>query len=160
MAGLVEIYLMHGWPSIFIQNAVPGRSLLLWLDGQSKYYQPDVVCARNIAVYHLTTTYEFQPLDCGIFGPFKVCHCFFQEKLPPSLTIVTCCSQAWFKSLIPDNIIARFKTHNVFPCNRNTIPYNDDGNKYFNCMHCLVNKMVDHLEVAMVDESKLVKYYL
>ena len=60
----------------FIVNAVPGRPLLLLLDGHSTHYQPDVVhFAKDHEIIMLClpphTKHEVQPLDYSVFKPLK-----------------------------------------------------------------------------------------
>ena len=111
-------------------NAVPGRPLLLLLDGHSTHYQPDVVhFAKDHDIIMLClplhTTHEAQPLDCGVFKPLKaqwtnVYHHFFQNnpgKVFNKFNFNLLFSQAWMKALIPTNIIAGFRTCGVFPFN-------------------------------------------
>ena len=89
--GWINTELFEGWVcELFIHNAVPGRPLLLLLDGHSTHYQPDVVkFAREHDIIMLCfpphTSHASQPLDCGVFKPLKsewtnVCHTFFQNN--------------------------------------------------------------------------------
>lgn len=89
--GWINTDLFEGWLiEHFIEYAVPGRPLLLMLDGHSTHYQPAVVrFAKEHGVIMLClpphTTHESQPLDCGVFGPLKtkwseICHQFFQKN--------------------------------------------------------------------------------
>jgi len=133
--GWINADLFKGWMvEHFIQYAVPGRPLLLLLDGHSTHYQPDVIRfarAHNIIMLCLPphTTHESQPLDCGVFKPLKskwtaVCHTYFQKhpgKVITRFNFNMLFSQAWLKSLIPSNIIAGFKTSGIFPYNPSSI---------------------------------------
>lgn len=127
--GWIDTELFEGWLSEhFIQCAVPGRPLLLLLDGHSTHYQPRVVRfakEHNVIMLCLPphTTHKSQPLDCGVFGPLKakwteVCHHFFQNnpgKVITKFNFNMLFSKAWLKSLTPANIIAGFKTCGIYP---------------------------------------------
>ena len=127
--GWINTDLFEGWlVEHFLQFAVPGRPLLLLLDGHSTHYQPHVVrFARDHDIIMLClpphTTHESQPLDCGVFKPFKskwteIYHRYFHKnpgKVITRFNFNMLFSQAWLKSLIPSNIIAGFKTCGVYP---------------------------------------------
>ena len=143
--GWINSDLFKGWMvEHFIQYAVPGRPLLLLLDGHSTHFQPDVIRfarEQNIIMLCLPphTTHESQPLDCGVFKPLKskwteICHCYFQKhpgKVITRFNFNMLFSQAWLKSLIPCNIIAGFKTCGVYPYNPSAIsvPLDDTGSE-------------------------------
>ena len=139
--GWINTDLFEGWLSEhLIQYAVPGRPLLLLLDGHSTHYQPEAVRfakCQGIIMLCLPphTTHESQPLDCGVFKPLKskwtdVCHRYFQKnpgKIITKFNFNMLFSQAWLKSLIPSNIIAGFKTCGVYPYNNAAIAVPDDS---------------------------------
>ena len=139
--GWINTDLFEGWLSEhFIEYAVPGRPILLLLDGHSTHYQLDVVTfakTHNIIMLCLPphTTHESQPLDCGVFKPLKnkwteVCHRYFQKnpgKLITKFNFNLLFSQAWLKALIPSNIVAGFKTCGVYPFNQNAISVPGDS---------------------------------
>ena len=100
--GWITTELFESWfTEMFLPNAVAARPLLLLLDGHSSHYQPDVI---HLAIEHEVlilclpphTTHATQPLDCGVFSPFKaqwstVCHEFIRkilEKLLLDLTLM------------------------------------------------------------------------
>ena len=70
----------------FMRYAPASRPLILFLDGHSSHYCPDTIklAADNgiiIFTFPPNTTHLTQPLDKGVFGPFKqhwrrVCHDF------------------------------------------------------------------------------------
>ena len=127
--GWINTGLFESWVcELFIHNAVPGRPLLLLLDGHSTHYQPDVVkFARehNIIMLCLSphTSHASQPLDCGVFKPLKsewtnVCHTFFQNnpgKIITRFNFNSLFSQAWLTAVNPANIIGGFKRSGVCP---------------------------------------------
>ena len=89
--GWINTDLFEGWlAEHFIRHAVPGRPLLLLLDGHSTHYQPDVIrFARDHDVVMLClpphTTHEAKPLDVGVFSSLKsqwtqVCHDYFHKN--------------------------------------------------------------------------------
>ena len=97
-------------------------------------FQPDVIrLAREIGVIMLCLpphkNHETQPLDCGVFSPLKthwttVCHNFSHKnpgKVITKFNFNSVLSKAWFQSLTPANLIARFKTCGVYPLNRTAI---------------------------------------
>ena len=127
--GWINTDLFEGWlAEHFIRHAVPGRPLLLLLDGHSTHYQPDVIrFARDHDVVMLClpphTTHEAQPLDVGVFSSLKsqwtqVCHDYFHKNSGRVITKFNfnlLFSQAWLKYLVPGNIIAGFKKCGVYP---------------------------------------------
>ena len=114
----------------FLEHAVSARPLLLLLYGHSTHYQLQVVhLAKDHGVIMLCllphTTHESQPLDCGVFGPLKskwcnVCHTFFQKNPGRVITkfqFSALFSQAWARAISPVNIIAGFRTCDIYPFN-------------------------------------------
>ena len=85
------------------------------------------------------TTHATQPLDCGVFSPFKaqwstVCHEFIQKnpgKVITRFNFNGLFSQAWLKSVNPSNMIAGFKVCGVYPVNRQAVKPN--GGTKNNC---------------------------
>ena len=110
----------------FMLYAPASRPLLLLLDGHSSHYCPDTIklAAENgIIIFTLppNTTHLTQPLDKGVFGPFKthwkrVCH-DFQVSHPGRVVnhynFCSLFSKAWIKSMTCVNIMAGFGTTGV-----------------------------------------------
>ena len=131
----------------FIVNAVPGRPLLLLLDGHSTHYQPEVVrLARDHDIIMLClpphTTHEARPLDCGVFKPLKaqwtnVCHQYCQKnpgKVISKFDFNLLFSHSWLKALTSANTVAGFRTCGVYPFNSAAIsvpdaPENGNGDE-------------------------------
>ena len=76
--------------------AVPGRPLLLLVDGHSSHFDPNSIrFARDhsVIIFSLPphTTQEAQPLDVSFFGPLKknwsnVCHDYIQSSPGKAIT--------------------------------------------------------------------------
>ena len=85
--GWTNSILFDSWfKKLFMRYAPASRPLILFMDGHSSHYCPDTLdlAAENgIILFTLppNTTHLTQPLDKGVFGPFKqhwrrVCHDF------------------------------------------------------------------------------------
>jgi hypothetical protein len=66
----------HWLKDHFIRYAVPGRPLLLLLDGHSSHYEPmsiEIALKEDIIIFCLPphTSHESQPLDCSVFKALK-----------------------------------------------------------------------------------------
>ena len=77
-SGWIDQELFFKWfSSHFLQHAVPGRPLLLLLDGHSSHYTLELVQAaaeKDVIIFCLPphTTADSQPLDTSVFGPLKI----------------------------------------------------------------------------------------
>lgn len=117
----------------FLRYAPASRPLLLLLDGHSSHYNPDVInLAAENGVIVLTlppnTTHLTQPLDKGVFGPFKLHWKRVCEDYLASHGDRICCynfcqlfSKAWIESMTTSNIIAGFQTTGIYPVDREAI---------------------------------------
>ena len=85
--GWMDSRLFHMWfRRHFLRYAPATRPLLLLLDGHTSHYCPDTInlaAEQGVIIFTLppNTTHLAQPLDKGVFGPFKqhwrrVCHDF------------------------------------------------------------------------------------
>ena len=115
--------LFHNWfKKQFLRYAPASRPLLLLLDGHSSHYHPDTIKAAiksGVIIYFLppNTTHLTQPLDKGVFGPFKkhwrrVCHDFqvsHPGKVVSDFNFCQLFSKAWIESMTTMNIIAGFQ---------------------------------------------------
>ena len=125
----------HWLKDHFLRYAVPGRPLLLLLDGHSSHYEPasiELAREEGVILFCLPphTTQDSQPLDCTVFGPLKrhwsnACHDFQQRN--PGMMITKfnfsrVFSEAWLKALTPGNIVVGFKKCGIHPFNRDAIP--------------------------------------
>ncbi len=151
----------HWLKDHFVRYAVPGRPLLLILDGHSSHYEPvSVELARkeDIILFCLPphTTQDSQPLDCTVFGPLKrhwadICH-EFQQTHPgmviSKLNFSKYFAEAWLRALTPSNIIAGFRKCGIQPFNREAIPVPDEQH------HSDVDKC-DEAEERLEDHSGL-----
>ncbi len=134
-----ELFL-HWVQKYFLRYAVPGRPLLLILNGHSSHYEPasiELARKEGIILFCLPphTTQDSQPLDCTVFGPLKrhwsdVCH-EFQQTHPgmviSKLNVSEHFAEAWLRALTPSNIIAGFRKCGIHPLNRNAIPVVNDA---------------------------------
>ena len=130
----------HWLKNHFVRYAVPGRPILLLLDGHSSHYEPasvEFANEENIILFCLPphTTQDTQPIDWTVFGPLK-CHwsnvCHQQQLCNPGMIISklnfsNIFAEAWLKALTPVNIVAGFKKCGIYPFNRNAIPFSNEG---------------------------------
>ena len=99
VGSIINTELFEGWlEEHFIRHAVPGRPLL-FLDGHSTHYQPDVMhFAHDHDIVMLClpphTTHEAQPLVVGVFSSLKsqwtqVCRDYFHNNPGRVITKLT-----------------------------------------------------------------------
>ena len=111
----------------FMRYAPVSRPLLLLLDGHSSHYCPDTLklaAENDIIILALppNTTHLTQPLDKGVFGPFKthwkrVCHDFQVSHPGHIVNYYNFCSlfsKAWIESMTSVNIMAGFETTGIY----------------------------------------------
>ena len=132
--GWMDSRLFHMWFRHFLRYAPATRPLLLLLDGHTSHYCPDTInlaAEQGVIIFTLplNTTHLTQPLDKGVFGPFKqhwrrVCH-DFQISHPGQVVnhYSFCChfSKAWVESMTAVNITAGFQTTGIYPINREAV---------------------------------------
>ena len=108
-----------------------GHILRILLDGHSSHYCPETIhlaAEEDVIIFTLppNTTHLTQPLDKGVFGPFKdhwrqVCHDFqvsHPGKVVSNYNFSKLFSKAWMESMTCTNIVAGFHTTGIFPVNR------------------------------------------
>ena len=134
-SGWTDRDLFHGWlENHFLAHAVPGRPLLLLVDGHSSHYDPDSIRfarSHSVIIFCLPphTTHEAQPLDISFFGPLKknwseVCHRFLQSfpgKVITKLNFNEHFSKAWLKTCSPQTICAGFRRAGIIPFSPETL---------------------------------------
>ena len=82
-----------------------------------------------LMTFHPHTTHKMQPLDCGVFGPFKT---FYNKAMnnwmispgnagkPVTIYDISyLVGQAYPRAFVPNNIVNRFKCTGFFPFNEN-----------------------------------------
>ena len=130
--GWMNSFLFHSWfKKVFLHYAPASRPLLLLLDGHSSHYCPETIklaTENNIIIFTLppNTTHLTQPLDKGVFGPFKmhwkrVCHDYMATHLGQVINhynFVRLFAKAWVESMTTTNIVAGFETTGIYPINR------------------------------------------
>ena len=133
--GWMDSELFHLWfQRHFLRYAPAVRPLLLLLDGHSSHYCPETIrlaAEENVVIFTLppNTTHLTQPLDKGVFGPFKgrwkeVCHDFLVSHPGQVVTrynFSRLFSRAWMESMTCSNIMAGFRKTGVYPLNRNAV---------------------------------------
>lgn len=142
-SGWTERKLFHGWlVEHFLAHAVPGRPLLLLVDGHSSHYDPDSIRfarSHSVIIFCLPphTTHEAQPLDISFFGPLKnnwseVCHRFLQAnpgKVITRFNFNQLFSQAWLKTCSPEIICSGFRRAGIIPFSPETLIQRCPGSK-------------------------------
>ena len=133
--GWMQGKLFNSWfRKQFIPHAPAGRPLILLLDGHSSHLNPDTIrfAAENgVIIFALppNTTHLTQPLDKGVFGPFKchwkqVCHNYMIShpgQVVNEYNFVSLLSKAWLESMTAVNIIAGFQTTGIYPLDPDVI---------------------------------------
>ena len=113
-----------------MQAIPPARPVLLLLDGHASHVSIEAVeFARNDEVHVLClpahTTHVLQPLDVGVFKPFKSAYNKACKRLManhPHRVVTTdqiagLVGTAWPQSLTPVNIMSGFKKCGIYPLN-------------------------------------------
>ena len=119
---------------IFLRYAPASRPILLLLDGHSSHYCPDVIQVASdneVIIFTLppNTTHLTQPLDKGVFGPFKahwklVCHDYLVShpgQVINPYNFVRLFSKAWIESMTTSNIAAGFEITGIYPVDREAV---------------------------------------
>ena len=133
--GWMDSRLFHLWFKRHFLRYVPAtRPILLLLDGHSSHYCPDAInlaAEQGVIIFTLppNTTHLTQPLDKGVFGPFKqhwrrVCHDFqisHPGQVVNSYNFCQLFSKAWVESMTAVNITAGFQTTGIYPINREAV---------------------------------------
>ena len=134
-SGWMKAKLFDSWFRKHFMRYIPAsQPLLLLLDGHSSCYCHDTIqlAAENgiiIFVLPPNTTHLTQPLDKGVFGPFKlhwkrVCHDFQVSHPGQVVNRYNFCSlfnKAWIESMTCVNIMAGFETMGIYPVNQDVI---------------------------------------
>ena len=116
--------LSRGFIIPFLVYAPPARPILLLMDGHSSHFSPVFInkaAEEQVIVFCLPphSTHKAQPLDKGVFGPFKrawreECHTYMLEN-PGKLVTRYQFSYLFGQAMIPLNIIAGFPVTGVYP---------------------------------------------
>ena len=123
-----EIFLV--WLQHFVDSIPPVRPVLLILDGHSSHVTIEAIeLARSNDVLMLClpshTTHILQPLDVGVFKPFKAAfskasHQFIMQNPGRVITndvLASLVGDAWPHAFTPLNIMAGFKKCGIHPFN-------------------------------------------
>ena len=133
--------LFRAWfRKIFLRYAPASRPILLILDGLSSHYNPDTIkmaTENEVIIFTLppNTTHITQPLDKGVFGPFKahwklVCHDYLLSHpghVINPYNFVQLFSKAWLESMTAANIAAGFEVTGIYPFNRQAVHLPSDS---------------------------------
>jgi len=110
------------------------------MDGHSSHYRPDTLSLASesgIIIFTLlpNTTHLLQPLDKGVFGPFKahwkrVCEDFkvSHRQVINEYNFCSLFSKAWLESMTISNIAGGFRTTGLYPLNRDAIQLPGESN--------------------------------
>ena len=122
--------LFRAWfRKIFLRYAPASRPILLLLDGLSSHYNSDTIkmaTENEVIIFTLppNTTHITQPLDKGVFGPFKAHWCattIFSLTQGTFITFFQIFSKAWIESMTAANIAAGFEVTRIYPLNRQAV---------------------------------------
>ena len=133
--GWIDQELFYYWLSdIFLKHIPPQRTVLLLLDGHSTHFTPYAVslAAKNgVTILCLPphTAHAAQPLDVSFFGPLKkhwssACHSVMAEnpgRVVTKFSFSSLFSQAWYKAIKLETIVAGFQKVGVCPFNCSAI---------------------------------------
>ena len=133
--GWTNSVLFDSWfKKMFVRYAPASRPLILFMDGHSSHYCPETLAlARENGIIIFTlppnSTHLLQPLDKGVFGPFKqhwkrVCQDFKASHPGQVINDYNFCrlfSKAWLESMTTSNIAGGFRTTGIYPLDRNAI---------------------------------------
>ena len=133
--GWMTAKLFNDWfRKIFLRYAPASRPVLLLLDGHSSHYCPDTIqlaTDNEVIIFTLppNTTHLTQPLDKGVFGPFKahwklVCRDYLVShpgQVINPYNFVRLFSKAWIESMTASNIAGGFEKAGIYPPNRNAV---------------------------------------
>lgn len=110
------------------------QPILLIFDGHASHTSKQLIdwaVANNIILFVLPahTSHILQPLDVGIFAPFKgyyyrECAVFMRENMGRSITkyeMTEIACKAYLRAMNPANIVAAFKKTGIYPLDRNVI---------------------------------------
>ena len=134
-SGWTNSSIFYSWfQKLFLRYTPASRPLILFMDGHSSHYCPSTLALAHengIIIFTLppNTTHLLQPLDKGVFGPFKahwkrVCHDFKTSHPGKVINDYNFCrifSKAWLESMTISNIAAGFRTTGIHPLNRDAI---------------------------------------
>ena len=133
--GWMNSELFHKWfKRHFLRYAPAVRPLILLMDGHSSHYCLETIelaAEEEVILFTLppNTTHLTQPLDKGVFGPFKqywrqVCHDYLIShpgKVVNRYNFSSLFSKAWMQTMSCSNIISGFRTTGIFPLDRSAV---------------------------------------
>ena len=118
----------------FLRYASAVRPIILLMDGHSSHYCPETIqlaAAEGVILFTLppNTTHLTQPLDKGVFGPFKiywrqVCHDFrvsHPGRVVNIYNFSSLLSKAWMEAMTAVNIVQGFKTTGIYPLDADAV---------------------------------------
>ena len=138
-SGWMESANFHEWfVKIFLPATADMRKtgpVVLFLDGHKSHETLsllELAREKNVVVYVFPphTTHLLQPLDVGVFGPFKkawaqVLKDYKLETLAAKvdrLSFPSLLAKTWDRMLLPEHLIGGFRGAGIRPLSRNAIP--------------------------------------
>ncbi|XP_011859301.1 PREDICTED: uncharacterized protein LOC105556801 [Vollenhovia emeryi] len=134
----IDSELFEMWFKRFINDIPPKRPVLLLMDGHGSHINLSVLelAFQNeitLLCFPPHTTHLFQPLDRGVFGPFKKVFSQEVDKLIRKNKkknfgrndICQILTPAWRKAITPNNITAGFRCSGIWPFNPNAVQLNN-----------------------------------
>lgn len=134
--GYITGMAFRAWLEIFVGavRPTPDRKALIILDNHSSRFDGDMLqfaLDNNVILLSLppNTTPFLQPLDVGVFGPFKkrmhsavTTFCLDGSQRLHRLNVASVVKDAWLESVSVANIKAGFATTGIWPLNRFAVP--------------------------------------
>lgn len=140
-----EVYLE--WFKFFLDHIPPARPVVLIQDGHASHFSIELIeLARANDIWLLClpahTSHILQPLDVGIFKPFKAsfskaCSLYLAKcpgRVITTNMIASLVGSAWANSHTPVNIMGGFRKSEIYPLNPGSIDDRDLApSKAFKC---------------------------
>lgn len=111
------------------------QPILLIVDGHSTHTSREAIqwaLTKNIILFVLPahTSHVLQPLDVGVFGPFKryfysECAAYMTDNLGKVVTkyeMASVACKAYLKAMTPQNIISAFRRTGIYPLRKDAVP--------------------------------------
>ena len=133
-SGWMNYDIYFEWFEFFLKNIPPKRPVVLIQDGHASHMSIKLIELARANDVHLLclpahTTHILQPLDMGVFKPFKTyfskaCTSYLAKHPGRVITndmIASLVATAWANTFSPNNIMGGFRKTGIFPINPGVI---------------------------------------